>query len=65
MYTADVVTKSLRKVKTAIAANGAENVFVMVQGRLKNNEIAECGIVAQVKVTKTADDSPKGEEAKT
>jgi hypothetical protein len=54
-YTADVSTKSLRKVKAAIAANGAENVFVMVQGKLKNNEIVECGIVAQVKVAKTAD----------
>ena len=65
-YTADIATKSLRKVKATIAANGVENVFVMVQGKLKNNEIAECGIVAQVKVAKTADRSPKeGEEAKT
>ena len=66
IYAADIATKSLRKVKATIAANGAENVFVMVQGKLKNNEIAECGIVAQVKVAKTADRSPKeGEEAKT
>jgi hypothetical protein len=64
-YTADIATKSLRKVKATIAANGVENVFVMVQGKLKNNEIVECGIVAQVKVAKTADSSPKGEEAKT
>jgi hypothetical protein len=49
-YTADIATKSLRKVKATIAANGAESVFVMVQGKLKNNEIAECGFVAQVKV---------------
>jgi hypothetical protein len=53
-YTTDVSTKSLRKVKTTIAANGAENVFVMVQGKLKGNEIIECGIVAQIKVAKTA-----------
>jgi hypothetical protein len=49
IYTADVATKSLRKVKATIAANGAENTFVMIQGKLKNDEIAECGIVAQVK----------------
>jgi hypothetical protein len=49
-YHADIATKSLRKAKATIAANGAENVFVMVQGKLKGNEIAECGIVAQVKV---------------
>ena len=47
----------MRKVKTTIAANGAENVFVMVQGKLKNNEIIEAGIVAQVKVAKMADGS--------
>ena len=49
----------MRKVKATIAANGAENVFVMVQGKLKNNEIVEAGIVAQVKVAKTADGSPE------
>jgi hypothetical protein len=52
IYRADIATKSLRKVKTTIAANGAENTFVMVQGKLKNNEIAECGLVAQAKVKK-------------
>jgi hypothetical protein len=64
-YTADIATKSLRRVKATIAANGAEKVFVMVQGKLRNNGIVECGIVAQLKVPKTADSSPKGEEAKT
>jgi hypothetical protein len=64
-YTADVAAKSLRKVKATIVANGVENVFVMVQGKLKNNEIIEAGIVAQLKVPKTADSSPKGEEVKT
>jgi hypothetical protein len=57
-YTADVATKSLRKVKATIAASGAENVFVMVQGKLKNNKIVECGIVAQVKVAKVAECPP-------
>jgi hypothetical protein len=32
-YTADIATKSLRKVKATIAANGVENVFVMAQGK--------------------------------
>jgi hypothetical protein len=50
IYRADIATKSLRKVKATIAANGAENVFVMVQGKLKGAEIAECGLVAQLKV---------------
>jgi hypothetical protein len=54
-YTAS--TNSLRKVKTTIAVNGAENIFVMAQGKLKNNEITECGIVAQVKVAKMAEGS--------
>jgi hypothetical protein len=52
VYTADIATKALRKAKSTISANGAENVFVMVQGKLKNNEITECGLVAQVKTPK-------------
>jgi hypothetical protein len=28
------------------------NVFAMVQGKLRNNEIIECGLVAQVKTPK-------------
>ena len=51
-YTADIATKALRKAKGVISANGAENVFVMVQGKLKGNEIVECGLVAQVKTSK-------------
>jgi hypothetical protein len=50
-YTANIATKSLRKAKSTISANGAEKVFVMLQGKLKNNEIIECGLVAQVKGT--------------
>jgi hypothetical protein len=52
LYRAEVATKSLRKVKTTIAANGVENMFVMVQGKLKGNEIAEAGLTAQVKAAK-------------
>jgi hypothetical protein len=48
IYIANIATKSLRKAKSTIIANGAEHVFVMVQGKLKGNEIAECGLVAQV-----------------
>jgi hypothetical protein len=42
----------LRKAKTIIAANGAEKVFVMLQGKLEGNEIVDCGIAAQVKAMK-------------
>jgi hypothetical protein len=52
VYTADIATKSLRKAKSTIAASGAENVFAMVQGKLKGNEITECGLVAQAKTPK-------------
>jgi hypothetical protein len=54
-YVADIATKSLRKVKATIAANGAENVFVMVQWKLKGGEIIEAGIVAQVKTSNMTD----------
>jgi hypothetical protein len=56
-YIADLATKSLRKSKATIAASGAENTFVMIQGKLRNNEIVEAGLVAQVKAAKTADGS--------
>jgi hypothetical protein len=52
IYTADIATKALRKAKSTISANGVENVFAMVQGKLKGNEITECGLVAQVKTPK-------------
>jgi hypothetical protein len=50
VYSADVATKSLRKCKATIAAN---ECVVILQGKLKGNEIIDCGIVAQVKVPKT------------
>jgi hypothetical protein len=52
LYSADIATKSLRKAKSTISANGTENVFAMVQGKLKGSEIIECGLVAQVKTPK-------------
>jgi hypothetical protein len=52
IYTADIATKALRKAKSTISANGAENVFAMVTGKLKGSEIIECGLVAQVKTPK-------------
>jgi hypothetical protein len=52
VYTADIATKSLRKAKSTVSANGAENDFCMVQGKLKGTEIIECGLVTQVKTPK-------------
>jgi hypothetical protein len=54
IYIADIATKALRKAKSTISANGVENVFVLIQGKLKGNEIIECGLVAQVKAPKPA-----------
>ena len=51
-YSASISTKSLRKAKSTISANGVEKVFVMLQGKLKGHEILECGLVAQVKIAK-------------
>src|SRR5262245_4650928 len=38
-YSASISTTSLRKAKNTIDTNGAEKVFVMLQGRVKGNEI--------------------------
>jgi hypothetical protein len=46
---ADVRAKSVRKVQATIIANGADNVFVAMQGKLGRGEILECGLTAQVK----------------
>jgi hypothetical protein len=37
VYIADVATKAVRKAKSTISANGVENVFAMIQGKLKGN----------------------------
>ena len=62
IYAADIATKSLRKAKATIAASGVGNVFALVQGKLKDNEIVECGLVAQVK---SADDLVHKQRRKT
>jgi hypothetical protein len=56
LYSASIATKSLRKAKTTIGVNGADATFVMLQGRLKGDEIIECGLVAQVKAAKVRDE---------
>ena len=58
-YATSISTKSLRKAKNTIATNGAEKVFVILQGKLKGAEILECGLVAQVKIIKAAQDVAK------
>jgi len=58
VYTADIATKALRKAKGTISANRVENVFAMVQGKLKGAEIIECGLVAQVKTPKPSSSVP-------
>jgi len=58
-YVTSVSTKSLRKAKNTISANGADAVFVMLQGKLRGHEIIECGLVAQIKVVKTTQDAAK------
>jgi hypothetical protein len=45
----DIATKSVRKAQKMIAESGADNVFVMLQGKLGKGEILDCGLVAQVK----------------
>jgi hypothetical protein len=49
---AEVAAKSVRKAQRVLAENGVDAVFCMLQGRLAaKNEIIECGLVAQMKVT--------------
>jgi hypothetical protein len=48
-YVASISAKSLRKALNTINTNGADAVFVMLQGRLRGNTIIECGLTAQVK----------------
>jgi hypothetical protein len=51
-FTAPVTFKALRKVREAIAANGADGVAVILQGKLESgNVIAEAGLTAQVKAS--------------
>ena len=64
-YTANIATKSLRKAKGIISANGAEKVFTMLQGKLKGNEIVEVGLVAQIKIAKATQDVAKSDTLQT
>jgi len=51
--TADIASKSIRKCKNVIHEHGAENVSLLIQGKLgASNQIEEAGLVAQVKVQK-------------
>jgi hypothetical protein len=53
VVSADVSTKSLRKVHTAIGANGADNMTVLLQGTLVANDvITDAGLSAQLKAKK-------------
>jgi hypothetical protein len=48
---ADLATRSVRKVVKALADHGADNVVLILQGVLASNDrIEEAGITAQVKV---------------
>jgi predicted deacylase len=48
--TADIASKSLRKVLRTLADNGADKVVVIIQGVLTaGDRIEEAGLVAQVK----------------
>jgi hypothetical protein len=49
--TADVATKSLRKVQKILADNGPDKVVVIIQGVLAaGDRLEEAGLVGQVKV---------------
>jgi hypothetical protein len=51
----DFAPKAVRKAFGIIAEHGAENVAVIVQGKLgRDDTIAEAGLVAQVKAPKPA-----------
>lgn len=52
---ADINAKSLRKVVAAIAEAGPDGVAVIVQGKLEGDRLSEAGIVAQVKIPKSAE----------
>jgi hypothetical protein len=53
--TADIATKSLRKVQTGIREAGADNIAVVLQGHLITGDvIAEAGLTAQPKIAKPA-----------
>ena len=52
--TAEIAAKSLRKAQTAIREAGADNLALVLQGRLTGDTIAEAGLSAQPKTPKAA-----------
>lgn len=65
---ADTITgefnaKSLRRVITAIAEHGAENVVIVAQGKLVGDTLEEAGIVAQPKAAKVSEIQPADRSA--
>ena len=61
--TGEFNAKSLRRVITAIAEHGAENVVVVAQGRLAGDVLEEAGIVAQPKAAKVSEGQPADRSA--
>jgi hypothetical protein len=53
--TADIATKTIRKVVRGLQEHGPENVVLVLQGALAmNNHLEEASIVAQVKAASAA-----------
>ena len=50
--TADIAAKALRKAKATIAEHGADQVALILQGKLDGNAVMEAGLVAQPKTPK-------------
>jgi hypothetical protein len=50
--TAEVNAKSLRRAVSTLATEGADNVAVLLQGKLEGSAITEAGIATQLKAQK-------------
>jgi hypothetical protein len=62
--TADIATKSLRKVQTAIREAGADKIAVILQGKLGRDEILEAGLIAQPRTPKPVAAAPPAQPPK-
>ena len=60
-FSADVASKSVRKCLTVIAEHGADNVALVLQGKLEGNVVSEAGLVAQVKTPRPVTTAPAPE----
>jgi hypothetical protein len=60
---ADIAAKALRKAKATIAEHGADQVALILQGKLDGNAVLEAGLVAQPKTPKagTAPDQDRAQ----